>query len=287
MKCFSVAGAAILASCAAPALAQEIPGEVVPPPAVPATAFDGDFLTVGVGAGVSPDYAGSDDYEFTPVPLVLGSIGGVDFRPRGAGIALDFVPDESGEVAYALGIAARLNRDRVGDIDDPVVASLGELDTAIEVGPSVGVGFPALLNPYDSLSFSADAVWDIAGAHNGMKISPSVSYFTPLSRAMAASLSLSTTYIDDDYADYYYSVTPAQSAASGLPAFQADGGFENVGVTLVVGVDLDGDLTNGGFALAGIGTYSRMLGDAKDTPFTSIRGSPDQWLAGAGIGYTF
>ena len=30
-----------------------------------------------------------------------------------------------------------------------------------------------------------------------------------------------------------------------------------------------------------------MLNDAKNTPYTSIRGSADQWFGAVGIGYTF
>ena len=89
--------------------------------------------------------------------------------------------------------------------------------------------------------------------------------------------------IDDDYADYYYSV-PAGGA---LPAFQADGGWDSVGANLLVGVDLDGNLANGGLSLIALGGYSRQLGDSKDTPFTAIRGDADQWMGAIGIGYTF
>jgi outer membrane scaffolding protein for murein synthesis (MipA/OmpV family) len=39
--------------------------------------------------------------------------------------------------------------------------------------------------------------------------------------------------------------------------------------------------------LFAVGGYTRLLGDAADSPMTSIRGSADQWLAGAGVGYTF
>ena len=46
-------------------------------------------------------------------------------------------------------------------------------------------------------------------------------------------------------------------------------------------------LKNGGLALVVIGGYSRVLGDAADTPFTSIRGSADQWFTAVGVGYTF
>ena len=73
-----------------------------------------------------------------------------------------------------------------------------------------------------------------------------------------------------------------------LPAFDPDGGgFTKAGATLLLAYDLDGDLTNKGFGIFGVLGYSRVLGDAKRSPFTSVRGSADQFLAGAGIGYTF
>ena len=69
--------------------------------------------------------------------------------------------------------------------------------------------------------------------------------------------------------------------------FAAEGGFDRVGATLLAGFDFDGDVTNGGLAGFLIAGYSQILGDAADTPFTALRGSDDQWLLGAGIGYTF
>lgn len=283
----SIAFAAALA--ALPAAAQD-GAEVETGQGVPDfgdTVFDGDWLSVGVGAAYTPSYEGSDDYVVSVLPIVQGSLGGVGIDPRPGGLALDFIPDAEDGPGFDLGVAARIRRNRASQIEDPVVASLGKLDTAVEVGPTVGVSFPRLLNPFDSLSFGLDAKWDVAGAHGGMTIDPSVTYFTPLSRGVAASLSLSATFVDDDYADYYYSIDAADSLASGLPAFAADGGLNRVGANVLLGVDLDGDVTNGGFALVGIGGYSRMMGDAKRTPFTSIRGDADQWFLAGGIGYTF
>ena len=56
--------------------------------------------------------------------------------------------------------------------------------------------------------------------------------------------SLTDTVFDGDYADTYFTVSPAGSVASGLPAFQARSGWKNVGINALVGVDFDGDLTN-------------------------------------------
>lgn len=272
---------------AAPAIAQDETNGPPPPPERPETVFDGDFLSIGVGAGYGPSYSGSDDYVVFPLPIVQASVAGIDINPRPAGLAVDFVPDADEGPSFDAGIAMRLRSDRVDQIKDPVVKSLGKLDRAFEVGPTAGVSFPQVLNPYDSVTVSVDALWDIAGAHDGMTVSPSIAYFTPLSRGIAGSLSFSATFVDDDFADYYYTVSPAQSVASGLPAYQADGGLNSVGANLLLAFDLNGDVTDGGFSIVTIGGYSRLMGDAKRTPFTSIRGSADQWLIGAGVGYTF
>lgn len=280
---------------AAPLAAQDAgePGVIAATPELPEdTVFDGDFLSLGVGVAYGPSYTGSDDYTVFALPIVQGSLGGIGISPRPAGLALDFIPDADEGVSFSFGPVVKLNRDRVklSSIDDPVVEAYGELDTAIEVGPSAGVTIPQVLHGFDSLSLTVDAAWDVAGAHDGMAIGPSVTYFTPLSRGIAATLSLSTKYIDDDYADYYYSVPAFNAllpAADVLPGFQADGGFESAGVNVLMAFDLDGDLTNGGLSLVGLGGYSRLLGDAKNSPFTSIRGSADQFLASVGIGYTF
>ena len=69
---------------------------------------------------------------------------------------------------------------------------------------------------------------------------------------------------------------------AGLVDLETGDGFHGL-----IGIDFDGDLTNGGLAAVLVGGYSRMLGDAKRSPFTSIRGSADQWFAAVGLGYTF
>ena len=252
------------------------------------TVFDGDYLTVGIGAGYAPSYEGSDDYLFYPQPVIQGSLAGIAITPRPGGIALDVIPDgRDAKVGFSLGPVVRLRANRDGRIEDPVVKRLGKLDSAVEVGANAGVTLYDLLSGYDSLTLSSDVKWDVANAHEGMTISPSLSYFTPVSRGAAVSLSLGAEHVDDDYADYYFSVSPAGSVASGLPTFQADGGWKSVGAVALLGVDFDRDLTNGGLAGFVTGGYTRLLGDAKRTPLTSIRGDADQWLAGAGLAFTF
>ena len=261
-----------LCATASPAYAQsetdtDVEAEAPARPMTEGTVFDGDWVMIGVGAGYVPEYDG--------------------IEPRAAGAALDLVPDGDGRVSFAFGPTVRLRTSRTGDIKDPVVAAAGKLDTAVEVGGSAGISVSGVLNPYDSLGATVDVRWDVAGAHEGRTISPSISYFTPVSRAAAVSLSVSAEHADENFNSYYFSVTPAQALASGLPVYDADAGFNKWGVNLLGGYDLDGDLTNGGLGLFAIGGYSRMIGDAADSPFVADRGSADQWMIGAGIGYTF
>ena len=249
------------------------------------TVFDGDYLTVGVGGFYGPSYEGSDDYILFPAPVIQGKLLGVAITPRQGGVALDFIPDaKDAKVGFSLGPVANIRRDRVTRIKDPVVRRLGKLDTAVEVGGNAGVTVYDLVTGYDSLTFSADARWDVAGAHKGMLWGPSVSYFTPVSKGAAINLAVSAEHMDDDYANYYFTVSPV---ASGLPGFQARSGWKNVGINALVGVDFDGDLTNGGLAGFVTGGYTKLLNDAKRTPLTSIRGDADQWLVGGGLAFTF
>lgn len=251
------------------------------------TVYDGDWLSVGAGVLYGPSYDGSDDYVITPAPIVQGEIGGVGISPRPAGLALDFIPNPEEGVGFALGTSFRLRSNRAVKITDPVVESGGKLERALEIGPTAGITIPKVLHGYDSLSFGVDVRWDVLGAHDGMVVAPSMTYFTPLSRGAAVALTLDAEHGDGKFMDYYYSVGPDAAQATGLPLYQAHAGFTRAGATLIGGVDLNGDLTDGGLAVVVLGGYSRMLGDAKESPYTSIRGSADQWIGALGLGYTF
>lgn len=276
----------------APVATQEAPIDPENPPQRPSgppeSVLDGDYITIGLGAALLPSYDGSDDYQLSVLPLLQGSLGGISINPRPAGVALDFISDGEGDGPnFAFGPVVRIRSNRNGDVEDDVVALLPERDTAVELGASAGVSLSKVIHQFDSLSFSVDTRWDVAGAHDGMSVSGGVSYLTPLSQGIVAILGVSTEYADDDFMDYYYTITPGDAASSGLAPFQANGGFRSAGVNLLMGFDLNGNVLDGGFSIFALGGYTRLLGDAADSPITSVRGSADQLLVGTGIAYTF
>ena len=88
------------------------------------------------------------------------------------------------------------------------------------------------------------------------------------------------------YADTYFSITPEQSAASGLPVYRARAGWKNWSAGALAMVSIDGDLLHG-FKLIGGGVYRGMLGDFAESPIVRDEGSRSQWMGLLGLGYTF
>jgi outer membrane scaffolding protein for murein synthesis (MipA/OmpV family) len=115
-----------------------------------------------------------------------------------------------------------------------------------------------------------------------------VEFSTPLSRTTYVSASIGAEWAANKYADYYFSISPADSVRTGgvLPPFNADGGLKNWKAGLLINQSITGDLLHG-FSIFGTGQYSRLLGDFRRSPIVSQRGSASQWLAAAGLAYTW
>lgn len=242
--------------------------------------------TIALGVGRTPDYSGSDDYRLIPAASVRGRIGPVGVTTRSTYLYLDLVPDGPGKLGIDAGPVAGLRLNRSGKIKDEVVRLLPERNKAIELGAFAGVSVKQLTNPYDSLSFRLDLLHDVADAHKSTVVSPNVSFSTPLSKRTFVSASAGADFVSNRFADYYFSVSPADSLASGLAPFDADGGMKDWKLGLLVNQSITGDLT-GGLSLFGVANYSRLVGDFKRSPIVSERGSASQWLLAAGLAYTF
>ncbi|HLL31413.1 MAG TPA: MipA/OmpV family protein [Allosphingosinicella sp.] len=266
---------------AAPALAQETEEEEGWPD-------DPNSLTIGLGGAYIPSYEGSDDYVLTPVGLAFGKVAGFGFATRGTALYLDLIPDKSdAPVAFDFGPLANLRLDRTNRIKDPRVRALGELDTAIELGAWAGVRKKGVLHKYDSVGVRVAWQKDVTDTHESSIITPAIEYSSPLSTRTLASFSLQAERVGDGYARTYFSVTPAGAAASGLAAYNADGGWKSWRTTLLLGQALTGDLRNPKLSLFGGVGYSRLLGDFARSPIVRVAGDRDQYFATLGLAYSF
>ncbi len=80
----------------------------------------------------------------------------------------------------------------------------------------------------------------------------------------------------------YFSIDAAQSAASGLPVYQASGGLYSYGA----GTQARYFWTPQWSALAFV-EYERLAADAANSPLVTERGSPNQVTVGLGVTYSF
>lgn len=276
---------ALAAGLASPAFAQSAPTTGDLPSA--ADLANRDSFTLGVGGAIVPDYEGSDDYHFIPAAAVRGQYRGISFVTRGLYLYVDVVPQGTGiDLDAGPVIGARFNKRR--HIKDDIVELLPRTKTAIEAGGFVGISMHGLTNPYDKLSLRLDVLHDIGSAHKSTVFSPNVEFSTPLSTTTYASANVGLEFVGNKYANYYYTVTPAESVLTGgaLPAFNAGGGLKNWKAGLLLNQSISGDLLHG-FSIFGAAQYSRLVGDFKRAPIVSIRGSASQWLGAAGIAYSW
>lgn len=281
------AAALAVAAPLAPAFAQD--AAPAPADAPPTTDPRGDFAIVGVGAAILPDYEGSGDYGVTPVPAAVGQVSGFRFLLAGNRASVDLIRDGYGPTwdiqAGPIGVV-NFNRTSRDAIDNPQVAALAERDLAIELGGYVGIGKTGVLtSDYDRLSATISYRYDVSGVHDSGILTPTVTYTTPLSTKALAGVFASAEFVERGYGRAYFSVTPAESVASGLPIYTAGGGFKNWALGAVAMRSLTGDLT-GGLQLVGGVVYRRLSGDFADSPVTRV-GSANQWIGAVGLAYSF
>jgi MipA family protein len=245
------------------------------------TADDALKLRMGLGVGTAPDYVGSDDYTVIPLPNFELSYAGYALRSSRLGVEADLV----GITGLDAGPIIRYDRGRSSDVDDSVVAMLPEVDGSVELGGFVGAGAPLSVIGLESSSILAARVeylQGLDGGHEGATAAASLSLISPLTDSLTLISSLSTTYMSGNYADSYFDVSALVSAASGLPIYDAGAGFRDLGVTFIANYKL-----NENWSVNGIGSFSRLIGDAAASPIVAERGSENQFLGGLGFSYTF
>lgn len=234
--------------------------------------------TVGLGAGFAPDYEGSDDYEAVPAWLLSAS----DlYHPEtyvslaGPVLRSNLVPHPQ----FRAGLVGQWIDDR-DDVEDDTVEDLGGTDTALLLGATVGWDFFAE-RPL-SLTAAVDMRYDV-GNGNGYLITPRLTYSNVWSDSrFSASAELFGNWASDEYMSEQFEVDAGAAARTGLDVHDADADFKDVGLRLSIDYRF---VENVSATL--LGAYSRMLGDAADSPIVDDRGDENQFFAGATVNYHF
>ena len=231
----------------------------------------------GVGVGAYPDYFGSDDQAFGVAPFGRLSWGQryIDFQATFA--TANLLNDSNWRAGPTL--FWRFGR---SDVDDPVVNLLPEIDGSLELGAFAGYETVSLDDPRDRWSFSAGFGQDVSGVHGGLTAWASARRWIPVNRYGALGFSFGGTYGSSDFMNSYFSVTPSGATASGLSEYTAGAGMRDLraGVVYIQPISQQWQVGAGVF-------YSRILGDAADSPIVKDRGSRNQFYYGFAISRSF
>jgi MipA family protein len=231
-------------------------------------------ITMGGGVGYGPDYEGSNDYETSPFPAIslsyrnIVSIDGPGLRVNALGF---FGAEDSGMMAGPL---VRLATGRE-EKDNAALKGLGDIDTGVDAG----VFLAYQLGP---VALQISLTKEIADGHGGMQGELSLGYTQMFSDRLSGSVGASTAWADDTYMQKFFGVSGAQSAASGYGAYSAGAGFKSVGLSMGLNYQLSDRVS-----IAANAGYTRLIGDAADSPIVKVQGSADQLTAGLGLAYTF
>ncbi|MBU2090698.1 MAG: MipA/OmpV family protein [Alphaproteobacteria bacterium] len=236
----------------------------------------GDWeVMLGAGGLFQPEYEGSDEYEVSPLPLLMVNYRDLVFLRGpvlGANVFTLKGPQPGDELQIGPLVRYSMGRDQ-DDSDD--LRGMGDIDGGFEVG-----GFIA----YSTGPWSAGLTMfrDVSDAHDGLTMELSAGHRMSLGPKLMLRSEVSATWADDDYTQSFFGVTGMQSARSGMRQYAAEGGFKDAGITL----DLDYRLTES-WGITGRLGYKRMLGDAADSPLVKDRGSEDQFSTGLFVSYKF
>lgn len=264
----------------APATAgAQVPGpvdrewRVSPEPPQPPMPDRQDFqVTLGAGVGFGPEYPGSGDLDVLPLPVIDIEWRRGIFLSSRRGLGLVLFDDDRFRVT------TQFTYDFGRDEDDGGLAE--QLD---EIDPSIEFGARAHLR----LGRFAGGQWlldggirqDISDGHGGFVIDGGLSYNVNVTENFFWSFTGSTAYVSDSYNDAYFGVSATEAARTTIGAFDAEGGFNSVSLGTTASLFLDRN-----WAISGIGTVSRLLGDASDSPVSE---EDTQIFLGSVVTYSF
>lgn len=238
------------------------------PGAPPAKA--GWSVTVGAGGLWSPDYEGSDDFEFRALPYL--SVKYEDWLslavPEGLKVSL------FNEKGFRTGVLAGYRFEREAK-DNIALSGWGDVDGSAELG-----GFVEYRAHW--LKLSAELRQGLSD-DTGLLGSASARYETRVGPARI-SVGPQLAWGDDDYMQTWFGITPTQAAAStlGYAPYAAASGVKSYGLGLSIVSPISGP-----WGLAAIANVNRLTGDAEDSPIVADHGSATQFTAGVFLSYRF
>ncbi|WP_458094399.1 MipA/OmpV family protein [Roseomonas sp. WA12] len=229
---------------------------------------------LGLGPAMVPEYAGADSTKIAPFLLGDVNYGPYFLQLRGLTLRANVVPSRH----FVAGPLIRINSGRDSDVDSDRVARMREIDTAIEAGGFMGVRLGGDARGQGQVELSLAAT----GSKSGFLGTAGISYAALRGRSIFVNLDAEVNFANGEYTRTYFGVTQSEAVQSGVQAYRPGGGLRDAGLGLTAGYQF-----NAHWGLTGRLAYSRLLGDAADSPIVTGEGSRNQLMGGLAVSYRF
>jgi outer membrane scaffolding protein for murein synthesis (MipA/OmpV family) len=226
---------------------------------------------VGLGAGVVPEYEGSEDSKGMPLPyLNLHFENHMSLEWIANLMRFNLIPSatfKAGPIAQYIGKREHVDNRRVDRLEG--------VDAAFMLGGFFGLE----LNRF---TVSVEAMQDMSDSNEGAIVRLRAGYRIPLSKTWIIALNGYTTWADDDYMSAYFGVDQTNSLRSGIKEYNADSGFKDVGITVPIRFNASEH-----WSIIGVAGFKKLIGDAEDSSIVSDEGDDNQFVGGAFVIYRF
>lgn len=233
---------------------------------------------VGLGVGSYPEYWGADEQAVGVAPIARLSLGGNRFaRLLVNDLRVNLLDDSN----WQLGPVAvwRFGRE---DVDDQVVRKVHEIDKSLSLGAFGAYIWRDPTEVRRQAGLGAWALGDATGAYDGWTAGLNAFAMQPVARMLSLAGGVAFTYASENYMDEYFGITASDSLASGLPVYTPRAGVRDARAWIVALVHLSPQWHIGTGVM-----YSRLVGNAADSPLVADRGSESQWIYGVGTLYAW
>jgi outer membrane protein len=258
--------AALSIPMAAPAADSGKRGDVPPSP------WNDWTVTIGAEGRFEPSFQGSKNQRLRPYPVGGIRRFGTPERFSGTrdGIGVGLFEDSN----FRIGTVGQFKAPR-RESDDAALRGLGDVPWAVEVGLFAEYWWVPWLRTRGELRQGFHG-------HHGLVADIALDAVAPVGAQLTLSAGPRVTFATSRALGPYFSIDAAQSAASGLPVFAADGGVRSVGLGTKARYQWTPQWATHAFV-----EFERLTGDAERSPLVTQRGSADQLTIGLGATRSF
>lgn len=232
-----------------------------------AHAADDVSIGLGVGGGWSPEYRGADSYKAKGLPWIQARKGRFSINPV-SGASYDLLRSDNWKLAPTLTYAK-------GRDNSSALSRFEDIHGSILAG---------VIGSWKSQHWqvNGEISGPVSGDLEGLRVRTYLRFRGRLTNRLFYAAGPGATWGNDHWNQTLFDVSASDAARSGLRRYQAEGdyvqGSMNARLTFMVTRQL---------SVSTVARYSRLFGDAADSPVVEDVGDPNQWHGSLAINYQF